>query len=83
MAFLTRNGVNYAGTATYAYPPGAGRQAPVLAILSGERDIRIVIPELGVEFRGYVELAGELTVTWRMTDADRGRWSRNDLDAAL
>jgi hypothetical protein len=70
--FLTRNGVNYEGTALHAYAMRPGRTASFRATLSGERDIHIVIPELGLEFRGHVELAAQSTFRWRMIVTQTG-----------
>ena len=53
--FLRRNHLDYEGRIRYGY--GAEfRSASVQAALSGERDVHIRAPELGLEFRGHVEL---------------------------
>jgi hypothetical protein len=53
--FITRHGVEYDGTVTYGYEPNQ-RFAKCHATLSGERDIRIAAPDLGLQFRGYLDL---------------------------
>ena len=50
-----RNHLDYEGTIDYGYSPQY-RRAAALATLSGERDVHIRVPELGLEFRGHVNL---------------------------
>jgi hypothetical protein len=62
----TRDGVNYGGMATYGYQSQGGRTAPFVAMLSGERDVHIVVPQLGIEFRGSLDLTGEWSGKWKL-----------------
>ena len=55
--FAKRTGVNYEGTASYWFGGPSGLQAPCFAVLSGDRDIRIVVPSLGLEFRGHLDMS--------------------------
>ena len=53
--FKTRQGLNLTGRLYGLVPLGTG-STPFDARLSGERDIRIVLPGSGIEFRGHIEL---------------------------
>ena len=54
--FTTRDGINYQGFAWYGLSGQQFDSVPFSATLSGERDIRIVVPALGLEFRGYLDM---------------------------
>jgi hypothetical protein len=72
--YLTsRSGTSYSGQCLYR----SGSTVPCSAALSGERDIRVVIPTLGVEFRGHVAyptqgVIAQLIVT-QIGGAENGR----------
>jgi hypothetical protein len=51
-----RNGANYIAKVVYTDAASGGIVGTGVASLSGERDIRIVFPSIGVEFRGTVVL---------------------------
>jgi hypothetical protein len=52
-----RAGVSYEGRVFYNDGSNGGQSASCSAVLSGERDIWIVVPSLGLEFRGYIDLS--------------------------
>jgi hypothetical protein len=52
-----RAGVSYEGGVIYNDGSNGGQSATCSAVLGGDRDIRIVVPSLGLEFRGYIDLS--------------------------
>jgi PKD repeat protein len=75
--FHRRDGVTYQGGVFYRDPSLHEHSAPFVATLSGERDVRIVAPALGLEFRGYVDLSSSSyafdMVLTQFGGADHGR----------
>jgi hypothetical protein len=72
--FTTRNGPTYEGFVLSGYT--SQQWTPFVAVMSGERDVHIVAPKLGLEFRGYIVMsspfAGRMILT-QSGGADDGR----------
>jgi len=73
--FFRRNHLDYEGIIRYGYAAQYASSS-AHATLSGERDVHIRAPELGVEFRGYVDLSVPNQPTMKVTQTggpDHGR----------
>lgn len=55
--FTSRAGASYDGVAGYVSESQRFVRTTARATLSGDHDVRIVLPDLGIEFRGSVELS--------------------------
>jgi hypothetical protein len=58
--FERRPGVSLTGTFAYWSGNSEWNRTRCTAVLSGERDIHIVVASLGIEFRGYIDMSGSV-----------------------
>lgn len=65
LAFRSRDGRNLYG-AFYSDHYRHGSTVPCVGVLSGERDIRITIAALGIEFEGHFEIGRVRSDIWRL-----------------
>jgi hypothetical protein len=74
--FRRHAGVSYEGNVAYRVDANS-QGGSCSAVLSGERDIRIVVPSLGLEFRGYIDMSAGIgrssMILTQFGGADNGR----------
>jgi PKD repeat protein len=68
LTFLRRTGLTWEGTVRYRLDQAEGT-AGFSALLSGERDVRIVVPDLGATLSGYVESPTSASVQMVLTQS--------------